>query len=660
MTTVRVQVKQDHLERLVQRSTPIGAVAELIWNALDGDATKVEAAFEENDLGAITAVTVADNGHGIAHDEALQAFRDLGDSWKRRKRTSPGGRAFHGEKGQGRFTAFSIGSKVRWTTRWRDGEQTKKYAISGTDRDLQAFEVGDPEVVRDRQTGTQVEITGINRNLRSLQADDAPTRLAELFALYLLRYTEIRIMLNGSRVDPSEVEDYVEEYTIEDVTTESGEAVEAKLTIIEWKHKVTREMVLCDAAGCALASRKTGIHAKGFNFTAYLRSDFVRQHEGVLDLDELHPDLTRLTDAAKIIMRDHFRRRSADQAEKVVAQWKEEDVYPYKGLPGNPVEQAERQVFDVVALNVNEYLPDFATSDPRSKRFSFQMLKSAIEQSPSEVRRIVQEVLDLPQEKREELIELLDRTSLSSIINASKVVVNRLDFLMGLEVVLFDHEAKKRTKERKELHRLLAENTWVFGEEFNLAVDDQSLNEVLRKHLALLGRDPDDSAPPVTSPDGKQGIVDLMLSKQVRLPRGDEYEHLVVELKRPSKKIGAEVLQQVERYSFAVAGDERFKSSKVRWVFWALSNDMDEFAERKTRQSDRPLGQIFRSEDPNITIWARTWNQILDECKGRLRFFQDRLEYMASHEGGLEHLRTVYAKYLPGVLKTPGSETADG
>jgi len=82
MTTVRVEVKQDHLERLVQRASPIGAMAELIWNALDGGATTVESFLEENDLGGLSAVTVADNGHGIAHEEALQAFRDLGDSWK--------------------------------------------------------------------------------------------------------------------------------------------------------------------------------------------------------------------------------------------------------------------------------------------------------------------------------------------------------------------------------------------------------------------------------------------------------------------------------------------------------------------------------------------------------------------------------------------------
>jgi hypothetical protein len=43
-------------------------------------------------------------------------------------------------------------------------------------------------------------------------------------------------------------------------------------------------------------------------------------------------------------------------------------------------------------------------------------------------------------------------------------------------------------KERSQLHRMIADNnTWIFGEEFNLTVDDQSLTEVLRKHRKLIG-----------------------------------------------------------------------------------------------------------------------------------------------------------------------------
>jgi len=55
---------------------------------------------------------------------------------------------------------------------------------------------------------------------------------------------------------------------------------------------------------------------------------------------------------------------------RCVERWKKEKIYPYQGEPKNIVEAVERQVFDVVALNVNSYLPDFERSENRSKKLS--------------------------------------------------------------------------------------------------------------------------------------------------------------------------------------------------------------------------------------------------------------------------------------------------
>ena len=75
--------------------------------------------------------------------------------------------------------------------------------------------------------------------------------------------------------------------------------------------------------------------------------------------------------------------------------------------------------------------------------------------------------------------------------------------------------AKRRLKERSQLHRIVAQNCWLFGEEFNLSVDDQSLTEYPRKHRKLLG---DNIAvdEPVKHVSRERGIVDLMLSRAIR------------------------------------------------------------------------------------------------------------------------------------------------
>jgi hypothetical protein len=45
----------------------------------------------------------------------------------------------------------------------------------------------------------------------------------------------------------------------------------------------------------------------------------------------------------------------------------------------------------------------------------------------------------------------------------------------------------------------------------------------------------------------------LMLSRVVPQPKSEEREHLVIELKRPAKKIDSDVASQIESYAFAVA-----------------------------------------------------------------------------------------------------------
>lgn len=176
------------------------------------------------------------------------------------------------------------------------------------------------------------------------------------------------------------------------------------------------------------------------------------------------------------------------------------------------------------------------------------MLRQAIEKSPEELQLILSEVLDLSEKKQKEFAKLLQETSLTAIISASKVVTDRLKFIEGLDTLLFTEQEKTNLKERSQLHRLLAENTWIFGEEFSLSVDDKSLTEVLRKYLALKGIETEVDTP-VKRIDGRKGIVDLMLTRSIPCSRENELEHLVIELKRPTVDIGAKELEQIESYA---------------------------------------------------------------------------------------------------------------
>ena len=101
---IYVQAKADHIASLA-RATPLSAVEELVWNALDADAREVRVDLVQNALGGIDAVRVADDGTGIDILRSEETFGSLGGSWKLQEAgmTASHHRRLHGRHGRGRF-----------------------------------------------------------------------------------------------------------------------------------------------------------------------------------------------------------------------------------------------------------------------------------------------------------------------------------------------------------------------------------------------------------------------------------------------------------------------------------------------------------------------------------------------------------------------------
>lgn len=654
MTKIPVNLTAEHLQQIAKRRGPVLSLAELIWNALDADATQVDVHLEQAVDGTLQWIEVRDDGTGISPADALNGFGRLGDSWKRLNRvTRRDHRALHGKAGEGRFSAFALGFDVEWTSR-SEGFQgrVRELTISGSLEGLRSFEISEPVEV-EGSTGTLVRVSNIPESVSALCAPGVHEQLVEIFALYLRQYPAVTITFGERSLDPGRLVAGQKRYRIAPMLVDEGEIDDAEVTIVEWNTPMSRNLYLCDAEGFNLQIEKVGVKAPGFEFTAYLRSDYLRQRfeANELLLSDEHHGLKALIGAARDEIRGHFRRRTAERATELVEQWKRDKVYPFEGEPATPVERTEREVFNIVALNVSSYLPEFAGSDTKSKRFSLSLLKQGIESNPANMQLILSQVLDLPKQKQDELAALLKTTTLSSIITASKIVADRLSFIRGLEALLFDRRSKEELLERRGLHRILVDHTWIFGEEFHISVDDQNLNEVLAKHVHLLGREVPSDEGPVRTEDGEVAIVDLMLSRSIKLNRGEEREHLIVELKRPKQKIDAKVLTQVEKYARTVARDERFRDVTTRWTFIAVSNDIGEDAEFRLENDAFPRGTVLVHRPTGITIKAFTWGEIIQNAKARLQFYQEKLNYTADRDDALNQLRATHERYFPPVFR---------
>lgn len=642
----RVEVQRDHLVK-VSTAQPDKALAELIWNALDADATTVEVLLKDSEFGT-SEIIVRDNGTGFSFNEAESLFRSLGGSWKAKKDRTEGGRFLHGQEGQGRFKAFALGRCVEWHV-IRD----KAFKLTALADNLEQFTLEEIPKQEKPLFTTIVTVTELKRDFHILDAETAIEKLLPIFSLYLITYPNVSVIIGGIKLNADSTIDKTFTIALNE-TVYQNVSYPVELKIIEWSHSSEKELWYCTENGFPLEKYHKQIRSIGdFRFSAYLKSKLISvlSSEGTIGLGELNTHLRDVSDQAIKSIKEYFTKRTLEEGQSQIRKWKSEDIYPFKTEAITPIEVAERQVFDIVAVKLAENLSSLDQADKKSKSFQLRMLKHAVENSPEDLQTVITEVLNLPENKLEELSELLQDVSLASLISASKLVSDRLKLLSGLEYLLFDSEAKNNLKERSQLHRIIARNSWLFGQEYSVSVNDQSLTEVLRKHQKKFGiNTPIDE--PVTKIDGSKGIVDLMLSRAIPCNRDDEIEHLIVELKAPKIKIRSAECTQIQDYAFAVVEDERFSSLKATWNFWVISNEMDSFAKRSTNQDGRSKGILAQTFENGVkvTIWVKEWSQIIKENKHRLKFLQDKLNYSVDRQQGIKHLREVYAEFTKGVI----------
>lgn len=646
-----IKIENDHIARQA-KAQPVQALSELIWNALDADATAVRIEIESDKLGGIAKIFVHDNGHGVPRDEAPSLFGKLGGSWKRMAmHTKKLKRMLHGQEGRGRFKAFALADTVEWTVVYDNAGKTKKFNITILERESTRVRITDETDCPGAPSGIIVTLSELKRQPSVLKPENAVQELTEVFALYLKDYRDVTIEYCGDRIDPTLAISNEWTCKLAPFIDENGKEHPVSLEIIEWRRATRRALYLCNSKGFPLSQIESRFRVGDFQFSAYLKSTAIEDLHlnGQLDLAEMLPTLQTSVNEAKQKIKEVFRERAADRTKDVIDGWKEKNLYPFEGEPTSPLEQAERRIFDIVAVTVQDASPDFGSAAHTQIALHLRLLRNAIEQSPSELQRILEEVLKLPKPKQKELAQLLDETDLSGVISAAKLVADRLKFIDALKFILFDYEAKKKLKERSQLHKILEQNTWVFGEEYHLWASDKDLTNVLKIHKAKL-----DSEiiidEPVKVIGKSRGIVDLMLSRSQRRHRSNDIEHLVVELKAPKVILGAKDMMQIESYALAVEKDARFNGGQgLKWHFWLVSDEYDEAVEARIQGGRDPRRRLI-TERPRVSVGVKTWSEIIEENQARLQFIKEALEHRVDDGQALAFLQERHGELIEGVI----------
>jgi Histidine kinase-, DNA gyrase B-, and HSP90-like ATPase len=653
--TLKVRIESDAVEKLVTSDFARG-IEELIWNAIDDDAHNINVDFTYNNAGGLTEVRVTDDGNGISFNEASDLFGTIGGSNKKTQKLSVKlGRKLHGQEGKGRYRAFAIGKRICWTSTYIEHAKLQTFDIAIGSLDLTYVTISDPVESAGTNTGCSVTITQINQGATRLDDDVAIQSLLSRLAPTIIEDQSISIRYNGQKLDLKNAIESTVTHKLMQQANHKHAAINAELKIIEWKKKSFGKTVLywCDENGFCLIETEPKLKSNRFNFSAYVKSqNFRRLHEDDRLLPELDDEARQYNSLCLTQLQDYVRSRIANEASEIIQQMQADQTYPYDTPPRTAVEKAERDVFGICVSTVHEFLPELRNSEKSSQKLTYRLLREALESKPTSLGEIFTEVLRLPKEKQEELADLLKRTSLSSIIQTATTVSDRLAFINGLEQITHDKQFKKHVRERKELHRILANELWIFGDQFNLGTDDATLAKVLQQHRDLLKLAPVPKAGKKSTNHGLSDIPDLSLWRNYyRAGRKDEFEHLVIELKRPRVHISQTEIVQIKRYATTVMNDSNFDKERTRWRFVLIGDDIAADAVDDCNQRNRETGHI--AEGTFYDIFVFKWSQIIHEAKVKLQWIQQSLNIRVEDNcEGIEYLRKRYPEYLPSQVVT--------
>ena len=238
---------------------------------------------------------------------------------------------------------------------------------------------------------------------------------------------------------------------------------------------------------------------------------------------------------------------------------------------------------------------------------------------------ILDSIQQLTPEEREQLAITLRKYEPHSIVRLLNTIDSRYTIIDKLKTLIFDNE--KFTNERDHIQKIIEQNYWLFGEEYNLVSADERLETVLIKYLHKLDKTNvtdisyDNPLYKSKRPDifitGSHNIVTSAMQQQ---------ENIIVELKAPHVKLGIDVYRQIEDYMIAISKDPEFNSVYRDWKFICVCTEIsDDVMAKIDSYKDRGkkgLANIQR----NFEVYAYTWSDIFTMFELRHNHLYSKLQ----------------------------------
>lgn len=625
------------------------AFRELINNSIQADSKKIEINIDYTDsatnISSIKSIEIMDDGYGVPFNEFDNRILEIGTLAK--------------QKGQGigRFSSLQIGELMHINTVGFDKDKNKfsrtEFSIDTTDFNNAQFEKTefkvDYEYLSKREkTYYKILIEKLHHNKQEkpakrnlLSENFLPHNINQAIFEhypYEIFHNTIKFIINGNEIKK---DDFVIGKPIKKVVESKdkrGEAYDINFYFYKVKSELNKVKVFFQIDNAGLKSVAHEYTYSSDWYTPDLGTWFIYIESPILNSDLFRNlDLETLGDVETKNLKEIIKETITDffksinkKFEKFVATLENDKYYPYKNNI-HPASLSQEILFKKVAYILEDEHKLIQNNDT-IRNFLYPILDRAI--GNGDIEYIFRKVLKLSDESLEKFHYLLERTDLEDVVHFASVVAEKTELLNFLQEITYG-EISKFIKERSQLHKIIENQLWLFGENYNGTPklwSDRKMSNILEE----LRKDYFDYEPSEVDKNlikiedsGLNDITDLFFFNEKILDTG-EREIMIVELKAPKCAISEKELNQINRYAFTIEDNSSFPNEKVKYKLILISSKITKFAKsqiksRRASYPDIPFLYEKKSEK-NIEVYVMEWAEVIEQNKRKLSYLSNQLE----------------------------------
>lgn len=650
MTTVSKKITTNSRvikDLLTKYTDTFAALKELINNSLQANSKNVDVNIEyTTDVltkSGITRIIVSDDGHGVSYSDFDNKILEIGTTAKK------------SGQGIGRFSSFQIGELMHIETVAYD-EVVKKhsktsFSIDTTDfRDAQLeqteFKVDYEYLQKAANSYYKLTIENLHHNISQKPArknlitqNFLPQNISQsIFENYPYEifHDKVKFNVNGKVIKREDfLIDLPAKKSIQH-TDKKGNEHEIKFYFYNIKSSLNKVKVFfqIDNAGIKSVAHEYTYSSDWYTpdlgtWFIYVESDFFNSDLfRNLDIESLgEEEVKGVKENIKNTINEFFKSRNK-KFEKFLIELERDKYYPYK--EESPASKAQEIIFKKAAYLIEEQHSLIKKNDS-IRTFLYPLLDRSI--SNGDIEYIFRKILKMSDDNVQKFKTLLEKTDIEDVVHFTNLVANKIEFLQFLHELTYG-EISTYLKERSQLHKILENELWVFGENYNGTPhlwSDKKIGNILKelrdKHFNYVPTSEDGNL--INTEGTPDDITDLFFLNE-KVNDADEREIMVVELKAPKCAISEKELNQIDRYAFTIEEHSALPSNKVKYKLLLISSRLTKFARSKvkSRRESFPDNPFLydRKSEKNIEVYVMEWAELIEQNKRKLGYLSNQLK----------------------------------